>query len=244
MAGSHRASGHHRGLATTVVTGVLAVSGVVCISVAVAADQQQPTQPPLSVADPRTPGPAPASSRSSPATATPTVVGIVLPASAPVTLTVPAIGVKSRLLHLGQAADGSLEVPGPGPQYNRAAWYRYSPTPGSLGPAVIAGHVDSAADGPSVFFRLGSLHRGDTILVTRSDGSEAVFAVDEVRRFHKKAFPSQLVYGNTDHAALRLITCGGTFDRASGNYLDNIVVLASLFRASGRPGPTTGPQAG
>ncbi len=154
--------------------------------------------------------------------------GPVLVTSAPLTLAIPAIGVRSPLPHLGQAPDGTIEAPAPGPRYDEAGWYRYSPAPGSLGPAIIVGHVDSAADGPSVFFRLGRLHRGDTVLVTRVNGSVAVFTVDAVGRYPKSRFPTALVYGNTDHAALRLITCGGPFDRSAGSYLDNVVVFASL----------------
>ena len=146
-------------------------------------------------------------------------------------MNIPAIGVNSLLQKLGQNPDGSLQVPAPGsPRYNEAGWYRYSPTPGSLGPAVIVGHLDSVS-GPSVFYRLGSLHAHDTVLVTRADGSVAVFTVDQVRRYHKSTFPTQLVYGNTNHAALRLITCGGPIDPATGHYRDNIIVLGSLVRA-------------
>jgi sortase (surface protein transpeptidase) len=146
----------------------------------------------------------------------------------PVRLEIPAISVRSPLLELGQAADGSLEVPQPGPHYDEAGWYRYSPTPGALGPAVIVGHVDSAHGGPSVFYRLGALRPHDRIRVTRADGTVAVFAVDDVQRFAKAAFPTSLVYGNTSNAALRLITCGGPFDRHTGHYLDNVVVRASM----------------
>ena len=110
----------------------------------------------------------------------------------------------------------------------RLAWYRYSPTPGSLGPAIILGHIDSAADGPSVFFRLGEMRRGDRIVVTRADGSIARFVVDAVQSFSKSAFPTQRVYGDIDHAGLRVLTCGGPFDSATGHYLRNIVVFASL----------------
>ena len=238
-------TGNPRGLAVTVVTGVLALSGMTCIEVAVT-HQQHPPQPPLSAVywpSPPVPQPASAGRRPGSATTAPQVVGPVLPASAPLAIAIPAIGVRSPLLHLGQTADGSLEVPAPGRHYDEAAWYRYSPTPGSLGPAVIAGHVDSVAAGPSVFFRLGSLRPGDTVLITRADGTVAVFTVDDVRRYPKSRFPSQLVYGNTNRAALRLITCGGPFDRESGHYLDNIVVLASLVRASGGGLPMIEPPA-
>jgi len=93
---------------------------------------------------------------------------------------------------------------------------------------VLLGHVDSAKGGPSVFFRLGGLRTGDRVMVTRADRSTVVFVVDSVARYPKSEFPTALVYGNTTSPALRLITCGGTFDRRTGHYKDNIVVLASL----------------
>jgi sortase (surface protein transpeptidase) len=230
-------AGNYRAL-IAVFTAVLTVSGLACLGAAISS-QQHPPQPPLTIVNPSSPAtrePTRTPRSPHPPTTTP-VVGLVLPASPPVGLSIPVIGVHSVLLSLGQAADGSLEVPAPGSHYDQAGWYRYSPTPGSLGPAVIVGHVDSIAHGPSVFFRLGALHPGDTVLVAREDGSVAVFAVDDVRRYHKSDFPTQLVYGDTNHAALHLITCGGPFDRHTGHYLDNIIVRASLVRF------VAGPQA-
>lgn len=151
------------------------------------------------------------------------------PVAAPVALTIPAIGVSTTLQQLGLAPNGALELPPPGPLYDIPGWYRDSPAPGAIGPAIIAGHVDSAANGPSVFFRLGALRPGDQITVRLADGSTAVFAVDSVRAFAKSAFPTALVYGNTDVPALRLITCGGALDRSTGHYEDNVVVLAHLL---------------
>jgi sortase (surface protein transpeptidase) len=234
-------AGNRRGFLVTVVTGVLALSGVSLIGYAATHQQQQLPQPPLTVisttaspkptsANDRPAPPTSTSRRPGPATAAPRVVGPILTASKPVSLAIPAIGVQSSLMDVGRTAQGTLEVPAPGPNYNKAAWYRHSPTPGSLGPAVILGHVDSKADGPSVFYKLGTLRPRDTVRVTRADNSVAVFTVDTVRRFQKSAFPTQLVYGNTNHAALRLITCGGPFDRDTGSYSDNIVVMATLVR--------------
>jgi len=108
------------------------------------------------------------------------------------------------------------------------AWYRYSPRPGQTGPSTIEGHIDSAANGPSVFFRLGALHPGDSIAITRSDHTIATFRVDKVAEYPKDAFPTAAVYGDTATAQLRLITCGGTFDSTAHSYNDNIVVYASL----------------
>jgi sortase (surface protein transpeptidase) len=224
-----RLTGDHRGLATTVVTCLLVLAGVTCIGIAFT-HQQASSQRPMPAAG----SPAPSAVSGDPqqaATETPApVVGPVLDASAPVALAIPAIDVRTPLLRLGRTADGAMEVPAPGPHYDEAGWYRHSPTPGSLGPAVIAGHVDSATTGPSVFFRLSSLRPRDKVRVTRADGTVAVFAVDDVRRFRKSRFPTRLVYGNTDHAALRLITCGGPISSVSGHYRDNVVVLASLIR--------------
>jgi hypothetical protein len=232
--------GGRRGLVATVAAAVLATSGATAIAVSIAAQKHAP-EPPLSAAGSPglaavspTPSESPRPSDAIPAARSspdpvPKVVGPVLPSSKPVSIDIPAIGVSSTLQYLGLTAQHTLQVPAPGPHYNEAAWYKYSSTPGSLGPAVILGHVDSAAQGPSVFFRLGDLRPGDQVLVTRADGLVAVFRVDGVRRYPKDHFPTLLVYGNTDDAALRLITCGGSFDYATGHYVDNIVVFASLI---------------
>ena len=216
-------AGSHRGLVAALVTGVLVVSGAAVVGVAVTRDSPQP--PVAAGSTSSTPAALPPTTQSPTESARP--APLVLPASRPVSIAIPAIDVKASVLRLGRAADNTIEVPQPGPHYDDAGWYRYSPTPGELGPSVIVGHVDSAKTGPSVFWRLGTLRKNDRVRVTRTDGSVAVFEVDDVRLFRKKAFPTKLVYGNTDHAALRLITCGGPFDSA-GHYRDNVVVLASL----------------
>jgi Sortase domain len=92
--------------------------------------------------------------------------------------------------------------------------------------------VDSEV-GPAVFFRLGAVHPGDHIDVTLTDGMTAVFRVTGVREYSKDDFPTKMIYGATNYAALRLVTCGGTFDDATGHYLNSVVVFASLV-SSGR----------
>lgn len=147
-----------------------------------------------------------------------------MPASAPARLQISSIGVDSALTDLGLQADGTLEVP---PGAFPAGWYTGSPSPGELGPAIIAGHVDWAGQ-PGVFYNLRDLATGDEIAVTRQDGSTATFRVTRAERFDKNEFPTQAVYGDLDHAGLRLITCGGAFDRQARSYKDNIVVFAEL----------------
>jgi len=158
--------------------------------------------------------------------------GPSLPRSMPVSVHIPAIGVDSRLLRLGLNSDGTIQVPSIRASPGEAAWYKYSATPGQIGSSVIEGHVDSY-HGPAVFFRLGALHPGDTIDVTLADGITAIFRVTGVREYAKSTFPAKAIYGATDFAALRLITCGGAFDNATGHYLSSTVVFASL--TSSRP---------
>ena len=158
--------------------------------------------------------------------------GPSLPRSVPVSVDIPAIGVSSPLLDLGLNPDGTIEVPSVVTSAGEAAWYKYSATPGQVGVSVIEGHVDSY-QGPAVFYRLGALQPGDTIDVTLADGITAIFRVTGVREYAKSNFPADAIYGTTNYAALRLITCGGVFDYATGHYLSSTVVFASL--TSSRP---------
>lgn len=171
----------------------------------------------------------------------PAVIGPTLAHSDPVAVAIPAIGVSSSLQDLGLAPTGAIAVPQAGPQYNEAAWYDGSPTPGEVGPSIIEGHIDSAATGPSVFFDLGAVVPGDDVDVTLADGTVAVFTVTGVRQYPKSDFPTDVVYGNTDFAALRLITCSGSFDYTTGHYLSNTVVFASL--TSSHPGTSSAASA-
>ena len=189
-----------------------------------AATSRGPASVPAAPVPAETPSPAPGH------TPAPGAVPPMPPAE-PTHVEIPAIGVSSDLLSLGQNPDGTIEVP-PLDRNSRAGCYRTSPTPGELGPAVLLGHVDSAAYGPGVFFKLGALRAGDTVTVSRVDHTVATFRVTRVSSVPKDHFPTLDVYGNTDDAELRLITCGGQFDSATRNYLSNIVVYAVLIGAS------------
>lgn len=149
-----------------------------------------------------------------------------LPRAVPTRIEIPAIGVDANLLSLGVDGRGELAVP-PLEHAELASWYNLGPSPGEAGSAVIVGHVDSAKIGPAVFFKLGKLKPGDAITVTRKDGTRPEFKVDSVQTYLKTSFPTQLVYAG-EQATLRLITCGGEFDKKTRNYLSNVVVFASL----------------
>jgi sortase (surface protein transpeptidase) len=145
------------------------------------------------------------------------------PVASPVSLTIPLIGVQTQLITLGLDAGGALQVPS---STSVAGWYTGSPRPGSVGSAIIVGHIDSLT-GPGVFYRLAELRPGNDVYVKRADGTTAEFRVTSVQTYLKDHFPTQTVYGPTPDAELRLITCGGAFDAATGHYLNNIVVYAT-----------------
>jgi LPXTG-site transpeptidase (sortase) family protein len=154
-----------------------------------------------------------------------------LVASRPVGLSVPAITVAAPVEPVGQAPDGTIDVP-PLERHNETGWYDRAPTPGEPGRAIIVGHVDSR-DGPSVFYRLARLKPGDRIEVTRSDRSVVVFAVDSVEHFAKDDLPADRVYGDSGRPELRLITCGGQWVGGRTGYRDNVIAFASLVESRG-----------
>jgi len=154
------------------------------------------------------------------ASAAPTVAAGVVP----VRVSIPTIGVDSGLEDLALDASGALLAPR---DWNSAGWYSDGVVPGTVGPAVIAGHVDSPT-APAVFAKLSSLAPGDAVTIGMSDGSSQRFTVTGQSQSPKAAFPTSAVYGNVPTPQLRLITCGGVFNRASGHYVDNLIVYASL----------------
>jgi hypothetical protein len=144
----------------------------------------------------------------------------------PVAVRIRSVGIDSPLERLGLNPDHTLEVPR---DFAKAGWFVHQSVPGEPGPGIIAGHVDSTA-GPAVFYRLREVERGATIEVERSDGSVAVFEVARKEQHDKDAFPTARVYGPTSSPQLRVITCGGTFDRSVGHYNDNVILFAGLER--------------
>ena len=157
-------------------------------------------------------------------TAPPVWLATVQNTARPVWLTVPAIGVRTRLVDLGLNKNGALQVPD---STTVAGWFTGSPRPGAIGSAVIAGHADSRI-GPAIFFWLRTMRPGERVYVGRADGTMAVFTVTSVRMYPKDKFPTAAVYGPVPDAELRLITCGGIFDESRGSYLSNVVVFARL----------------
>jgi hypothetical protein len=145
------------------------------------------------------------------------------PSVTPRELRIPSLRVRTGVVPLAIDQAGRMQVP---QDPATAGWYVGSPAPGDVGPAVIAGHVDSAT-GPAVFYRLAGLRPGAAVEVVRSDGRTARFRVTEVARYPKTGFPTDRVYGPVPGPSLRLITCGGRYDRARRSYSDNVVVYAA-----------------
>ncbi|MGN6330903.1 MAG: class F sortase [Motilibacteraceae bacterium] len=152
------------------------------------------------------------------------VAAPALPASKPVRIVIPKMGLDKPLVGEGLEPSGELKAPD---RPDQVGWYTGAPTPGAQGPAVIEGHVTWNGD-PAAFYQLGKLVPGDKVEVTRADGKVAVYTVTGGKVYDKDQFPTADVYGNLDYPGLRLITCGGTYDKAHHRYLGNLVVFATM----------------
>lgn len=140
----------------------------------------------------------------------------------PLRVRIPEIGIDADMIDLGLNTDGTLEVPS---NYAQTGWYTGRSTPGETGPSVVVGHVDSYS-GPAVFYRLSELEVGHTIEIDRSDGLVALYRVSKTALVDKDEFPTNQVYGDTAEPTLRLITCGGDFNRSAKSYQGNLIVYA------------------
>lgn len=216
---SRRRGRRQRPLVLAAIGALVVVAGAVLIMRAVFGEPGGGTLPAAALVIPSNVGTA---------VPTPSVAPTAAPlaASAPMRIEIPALGVSAPVMRLGLNPDGSVQVP-PLENHNLAGWYDGSVTPGQRGSAVILGHVDSYS-GVSVFFAIKTLRPGDQIKIVRADGATATFAVDGVQKVVKATFPTDAIYGNVGYPSLRLITCGGPFDAAKGQYLDNIVVYSHL----------------
>ncbi|MEU0531728.1 class F sortase [Amycolatopsis tolypomycina] len=215
---STRSTGSRRGFLIALIVALLAALVVLAVTLGGGHDpgtaQPPPAQPVAVVPEPQ------ASSEDAVA---------ALPKSEPVSIDIPKIDAHSSLVPLGLNPDNTVEVP-PVTTPLQAGWYTYAPTPGEVGPAVVLGHVDGNHQ-KGIFFRLKEMAAGDRVSIARKDGTTAVFEVTKVHQVPKKDFEREGVYDDTAGPELRLITCGGVFDRSARNYVDNIVVYARLVQA-------------
>ncbi|GAA3529450.1 hypothetical protein GCM10022419_005470 [Nonomuraea rosea] len=249
-----------RALPGLLIAGSLAGVGIVMVSLLslappvddgsgpLAAAQDQPTKVEVQNAGafvlPATVGPGgknvpltPARLDAPPPLAAAPVVSAIPPAKTkkakarPTRIKIPKIKVNSVIGGVTVDIKGNLGTP-PLTKPKQTGWYRFSPVPGELGPAIINGHV-STRKGPAVFDRLHELAKGDQIYVYRSDGKVTRFTVSGIEQASKKSFPTSRVYGNTTNSQLRLVTCGGVFNKTAHSYTDNIIVYATLSKKKG-----------
>ncbi|MDG4801055.1 class F sortase [Micromonospora sp. WMMD980] len=207
--------------ALAVGAGLLALAAAVVVGLAASRADDAPPEAPRPAASGQAPAPRPVG-RAGELTS-----GPLMASSPPVRIHIASLRVEARIVPLGLRPDGAMQVPD---SATDVGWFTRAPTPGSLGPAVLAGHVNWKGREGS-FFDLARLRPDTPLSVQRRDGSTATFVVTRVEQYPKDRFPSDDVYGPTDHAALRLITCGGEFDRKRDSYRDNVIVYARLTRA-------------
>jgi sortase (surface protein transpeptidase) len=178
---------------------------------------------------PSTAAPAPPAPSPSPVTSEPAFSAVreLARSQVPVRVRIPSLGVDAPVGPVGKAADGTVEVP---TRWEDVGWYDAGARPGEDGPTVLLGHVDSKA-GPAVFARLPQAPPGTVVEVVGDGGELTRWRVERTEQHPKTRFPTEAVYLPALRPELRLVTCGGAFDRATGHYVDNVVVHASLVQA-------------
>jgi hypothetical protein len=221
LAGAHRIGRHRSSLGErAVVFGAVAVSLlVVVLTIAIVSWANRSTVV-AGTGVGRAPTPHLTPTLQPPAPAPPVAPMVAVPVS----VSIPRLGIISSLQPLGIDGDGSLQSPS---QWDVAGWYAEGVRPGQVGPALIAGHVDSV-EGPAVFYRLPSAQVGDDVVVVDATGVARHFTVNDIEEYPKQKFPSQAVYGPAALPLVRLVTCYGAFDRSQKSYVDNMVVTAVL----------------
>ena len=149
-------------------------------------------------------------------------------AAIPVRIEIVVIDLEAPILPLGVVSEtGQMEVP---ENVDEVGWYRYGPAPGWPGSAVLAAHVDMAGEGPGAFFDLDRLVTGDQINVDFDDGTTSTFVVSQAERVPKGELDFDSVFSPVGQPLLRLVTCGGSFNRTTRSYDDNIVITAYPLR--------------
>jgi sortase (surface protein transpeptidase) len=150
---------------------------------------------------------------------------------APIALQVDSVGVDAPI-ELGAVVDGAMQDPS-GPWV--VSWYEPLGKVGEGGNVVMAGHVDYWNVGPAVFWDIRDLPAGEVIRVVGEDGKNYEYAVQWIERYEAAGLTPEVIQndivGDTGEETLTLITCGGTFDPATGEYNERWVVRANLISA-------------
>lgn len=156
-----------------------------------------------------------------------------LDGAAPQRVEIPSLGIDATVVRRGLDDEGAIEPP-PFEEPGAVGWYAEGTEPGTEGAGLFVGHVDTETE-PAVFYGLSAARPGEKVLVARSDGKTAEFTIDDVQVFTRERFDAQKAYGprKDGRAELRLITCGGTYDRTSHAYTANVVVSAYLTAEKG-----------
>lgn len=141
----------------------------------------------------------------------------------PVGLEIASIGIEDgAVIGVGVDAEGSFDVP----THYEVGWYKYGPTPGQFGSAVLAAHVVlNGTDG--VFRHLADLKAGDDVKIHFDDGSTEEFTILGLDQYAKAELPLGEIFRRDGDPQLVLITCGGEYDPATNGYRDNIVAFAA-----------------
>lgn len=154
-----------------------------------------------------------------PATATRAVGAAQYP---PIRVAIADLGIDAEVDPVDTGAGGVLDPP---EDVSRAGWWLPGARPVGPGSTVIIGHVDSRTQGQGVFYPLRTVELGSRVEVETA-GGVIEYVVTERAEYEKTQLSDEL-FSISGERRLVLITCGGEFDSATGNYEHNVVVVAT-----------------
>ncbi|MGI2329093.1 class F sortase [Planococcus sp. YIM B11945] len=141
----------------------------------------------------------------------------------PDTLSIPAIGVEAKVLHLGVTDNGEMDVPN---TIDDVSWFEPGYKPGENGRAAIAGHVDGR-NGPAIFWDLAKLEAGDEILI-EGEKEQLRFNVYAMESVALDLADIDSIFGYRSTPELILITCSGDYNHDRGTREERLIVYAKL----------------
>jgi LPXTG-site transpeptidase (sortase) family protein len=140
---------------------------------------------------------------------------------------IPRLSVSARVKSMGITNKNEMQTPN---NIYDTGWYDKSAhpgDPGSIGAMLIDGHVHGPTL-PGVFANIKKLQVSDSIQIVRGDNQVFTYKVVKVQNYDANTMNMGVLLASIQPGkpGLNLITCGGPFNRNSGEYTQRTVVFA------------------
>ena len=145
------------------------------------------------------------------------------PTAVPRLLSIPRLGLRMPVVPRGVDDRGAMALPA---SAFTVGWYRFGSRPlDRTGATVLAGHVDTRAEGAGPLALLAAVRVGDLVEV-RAGRRTVTYRTTSVTRIGKTLLDLPAVFSRAGPPRVHLVTCGGAYLPEEGGYQDNVVLVA------------------